>query len=111
MWSFVEAFTIGWAVGVVCVVLYIRGRLLERWYVSGRDAESGYEVVIKKGRVLRVMYRVKYDRRSSPNPDTRFADQLRQARADAIEKAESLNTHERLARDHNRRSGTPGGIT
>jgi len=110
MW-WLEAFVIGWVFGMVCVILYIRGRLMERWYITGRHVEQGYEVIIKKGKESSVIFRVQYDRPSSPNPDTGFSDQLMQARNEAEQRAEALNTHERLARDANRRGGTPGGIT
>lgn len=110
---------VGFAVGVgttlVLIKMYIRGKLIERWYLSGRrvtqeDGLSGYEVLLKKGKDEMVIYRVLFDRKSSPNPDTSFADQLTQARADAAQRAEVLNIHEHRSRDINRKDGMPGGI-
>jgi hypothetical protein len=107
-----ETLILGWFLGVGTVVLYIRGRMMERWYVTGRtdEKENGYEVVLRKGNKTMVVFRVKYDRQSTPNPDTSFSDQLTQATADAEMKAASLNAIERRNRESARRSGTPGGI-
>jgi hypothetical protein len=102
----------GWLVGVATVLLYIRGRLTERWYVTGRSDEedNGYHVLLKKGDQEIVCFRVKFNRPSSPNPDTSFADQVAQARAEAYERAAALNGHEHLIREDNRKHGTPGGL-
>jgi hypothetical protein len=113
-------YLIGFGGGVcftlVAIRLYIRGKLLERWYISGRvvDGEgkndSGYEVLLKKGGESITIYRVLFDRKSSPNPDVRFEDQLTQARQDAEHRAEVLNINERRSREKNRDKGLPGGI-
>jgi hypothetical protein len=103
---------------LVLIRLYIRGKLNEQWYVTGRKGyipgagePEGYEVVLKKGRDEMLIFRVKFERRSSANPDTTFSDQLSQARADAAQQAEALNVNERLMRDMNRNNNLPGGIT
>lgn len=102
----------GWLLGVTTVAFYIRGRMMERWYVTGRvDEESnGYEVLLRKGPKTMIVFRVQFERPSSPNPDSSFTDQLAQATAEAESKAASLNAAERRNRECARKSGTPGGI-
>src|SRR4051794_25788788 len=96
-----EALVIGWFLGVVTVAMYVRGRLMEEWRVTGRVDEkgNGYEVILKKGKKIIVCFRVKFERKSSANPDTTFSDQLSQATNEAEQKAASLNANERLTRE------------
>jgi hypothetical protein len=110
--TWIEAVALGWFLGVMTVVFYVRGKLMERWYVTGRPDEemNSYEVQLRKGNKTMVVFRVLFQRGSSPNPDTSFSDQLAQATADAEAKAASLNAAERRNRDLGRKSGTPGGI-
>lgn len=110
MLTWVIAGFLGWLGGVITLLLYIRGRLLERWWIGGQNVKEGYEVLLRKGKQTRVIYRVLFDRHSSPNPDSSFQDQLAQARADAQEHADALNAHEHIVRDKNRRAGLPGGL-
>lgn len=104
-------FSAGFIVGIGGTLCYIRGKLMERWYVTHEIVENGYNIILKKDSQEIVCFRVLFDRPSSPNPDTTFVDQLIQARAEAMQRADSLNGHERLVRENNRRRGTPGGIT
>jgi hypothetical protein len=87
------------ALGALIDRAYIRGKSIQKWRVANRTTDNGYEVLLVKGEQWIVCFRVQFDRPSSPNPDHTFSDQLAQARAEAKERADSMNGHERRVRD------------